>query len=117
MQEFYWNINSKKLSPFFRDLKALLYLWKRDVEITMTKEVKERLKKAATSTGEFETYGHILFNENEEKNIPFVDIIYDIETLKFMEIKIGDRKKKKIFKPLKNASRHLKMDQKSKNCN
>lgn len=117
MKDFYWNINSKKLSSFFRDLKALLHLWKRDVEITMTKEVRERLKKSATSTGEYEKYGHILFNENEEKNIPFIDILYDKETLKILVIEIYDGKKKKMFKPLKNASRHLLIDQKSKKCN
>lgn len=117
MQEFYWNINSKKLSPFFRDLKALLHLWKRDVKITMTKDVEERLKKAATSTGEFETYGHILFNENPEKNIPFMDIIYDLKTFDILDIEVYDGKRKKLMKPLKSASRHLFIDQKSKKCN
>ena len=114
MQEFYWNINSKKLSPVFRDLKALLHLWKRNVEITMTKEVKERLKKSASSIGEYEAYGHIRFDENIEKNIPFMDIIYDLKTLKILFIETYDGKKKKMYKPLKNASRHLIIDQKSK---
>lgn len=117
MQEFYWNINSKKLSPFFRDLKAILHLWKRDVEITMTKEVKERLKKSASSVGEYETYGHIRFDENRDKNIPFMDIIYDLKTLKILLIETYDGKKKKMFKPLKNVSRHLIIEQKSKKCN
>lgn len=114
MQEFYWNINSKKLSPFFRDLKALLFLWKRDVVITMTKEAAERLKKSALSIGEYEAHGYILFDENKDKNIPFMNIIYDLKTFKILAIEIYDEKKKKIFQPLKNVSRRLIIDQKPK---
>jgi hypothetical protein len=80
----------------------------------MSKEVKDRLKKAASSSSEFAECGHICFQENKEKSIPYLDIIYDISTLDILAIEIADGKKKKLFQPFKSPTRHLKLEQKSK---
>lgn len=105
--EFRWNIYAKKISAFLRDFKKLITFWKSSVKVSMTKEVVRKLKNASTSSSEFESYGHIRFDENEKKKIPYMDIIYDLDTFEVLSVETKYKDKKKIFKPGKNPSRHL----------
>lgn len=104
MQDFSWNINSLRTSIILRELKAFLHLWKNDVVIQFDDDkVSKRLKRTAISSGYYENYGHICFVKGTEK----IDIIYDTETLLVTSFEITEGKKRKCYKPLKRASRHL----------